>query len=71
MILLVMFVKTAVDSMDPAYGSGSELFGVGMVFILGIGVILLGAVLMLVWSRINPAFFRQEVLVQGTAAREE
>ncbi len=69
-ILLVMFVKTAVDSMDPSYGSGSELFGVGMVFILGIGVILLGAVLMLVWARINPAFFRQEVLTKGAAPRQ-
>lgn len=69
-ILLVMFVKTAVDSMDPSYGSGSELFGVGMVFILGIGVILLGAVLMLVWARINPAFFRQEVLRKGAAPRQ-
>ncbi|WP_298254090.1 APC family permease [uncultured Arthrobacter sp.] len=69
-ILLVMFVKTAMDSMDPAYGSGSELFGIGMVFILGIGVILLGAVLMLVWARINPAFFRQEILTKGSAPRQ-
>ncbi|MHA7279322.1 APC family permease [Arthrobacter sp. MDT2-2] len=69
-ILLVMFFKTAVDSMDPEYGSGSELFGVGMVFILGIGVILLGVVLMLVWSRINPAFFRQEVITKGSAPRD-
>ncbi|KNC20330.1 Large neutral amino acids transporter small subunit 2 [Arthrobacter sp. RIT-PI-e] len=67
-ILLVMFVKTAVDSMDPGYGSGSELFGVGMVFVLGIGVILLGVVLMLVWSRLNPAFFRQEVITRGAAS---
>ncbi|THJ66519.1 APC family permease [Arthrobacter echini] len=69
-ILLVMFFKTAVDSMDPAYGSGSELFGVGMVFILGIGVILLGAVLMLIWARINPAFFRQDVLTKGMAPKQ-
>ncbi|TYD00111.1 APC family permease [Arthrobacter echini] len=69
-ILLVMFVKTAMDSMDPAYGSGSELFGIGMVFILGIGVILLGAVLMLVWARINPAFFRQEILTKGSAPKQ-
>ncbi|WP_026549015.1 APC family permease [Arthrobacter sp. Br18] len=66
-ILMVMFVKTAIDSMDPSYGSGSELGGVGMVFILGIGVILLGAVLMLVMSRVNPAFFRGEVLKTGSA----
>ncbi|GAB3530892.1 APC family permease [Arthrobacter tecti] len=61
-ILLVMFVKTASDSMDPAYGSGSSLFGVGLVFVLGMGVILLGAVLMLVMYRVNPAFFRGETL---------
>ncbi|PPB49019.1 amino acid transporter [Arthrobacter pityocampae] len=69
-ILLVMFFKTATDSMDPAYGSGSELFGIGMVFILGVGVILLGAVLMLIWWRINPAFFRQEVILKGSAPKE-
>lgn len=68
-ILLIMFFKTAADSMDPGYGSGSSLFGIGMVFILGIGVILLGVVLMLIWSRINPAFFRQEVITQGVASR--
>ncbi|MBG6183850.1 amino acid transporter [Arthrobacter sp. CAN_A214] len=66
-ILLVMFVKTALDSMDPSYGSGSEIGGVGMVFLLGIGVILLGAVLMLVMSRVNPAFFRGDVLKTGAA----
>lgn len=64
-ILLVMFVKTAFDSMDPAYGSGSSVGGVGMVFILGMGVILLGVVVMLVMARIRPAFFRGKVLARG------
>lgn len=64
-ILLVMFVKTAYDSMDPAYGSGSSVGGVGMVFILGMGVILLGVVVMLVMARIRPGFFRGEVLARG------
>ncbi|MHA7277247.1 APC family permease [Arthrobacter sp. Hz1] len=66
-ILLVMFVKTATDSMDPEYGSGSAIGGVGLVFILGTGVILLGAVLMLVMYRVNPGFFRGETLVKGSA----
>ncbi len=67
-ILLVMFFKTATDSMDPAYGSGSSVGGVGMVFILGMGVILLGVVIMIVMSRIRPEFFRGQVLErQGSA----
>ncbi|WP_045075953.1 APC family permease [Psychromicrobium lacuslunae] len=66
-ILLVMFVKTAVDSMDPSYGSGSEIAGLGLVFILGIGVILLGAVLMLVMYLRKPEFFRGQVLKVGSA----
>jgi amino acid transporter len=53
-ILLVMFVKTAYDSMDLEYGSGSSVGGVGMVFILGMGVILLGVLSMLAMARIRP-----------------
>jgi amino acid transporter len=64
-ILLVMFFKTAYDSMDPEYGSGSSVGGVGMVFILGMGVILLGVVVMLVMARIRPEFFRGQVLARG------
>lgn len=64
-ILLVMFVKTASDSMDPEYGSGSSVGGVGLVFILGMGVIMLGAVLMLVMYRVNPAFFKGRTLQQA------
>ncbi|WP_159800823.1 APC family permease [Arthrobacter zhaoguopingii] len=66
-ILLVMFVKTAIDSMDPAYGSGSEVGGIGMVFILGIGVLLLGAVLMGIQYRRNPGFFKGAGLRKGTS----
>jgi amino acid transporter len=64
-ILLVMFFKTAYDSMDPAYGSGSSVGGIGLVFILGMGVILLGVVLMLVMYKIRPEFFKGKVLPRG------
>lgn len=78
--LLVMFVRTTWDSMDPAYGSGSAVFastydadgiaqdGVGLVFVTGIGVLLLGVVLMLVMSRRHPEFFRGTVLPKATAS---
>ena len=61
-----MFFKTAYDSMDPDYGSGSSVGGIGLVFILGMGVILLGVVLMLVMSKIRPEFFKGQVLPRET-----
>lgn len=61
-ILLVMFFQTAFDSLDPDYGSGNSIAGVGMVFILGVGVLLIGVVLM-VWTRLrHPAFFQGRTL---------
>lgn len=56
-ILLVMFIKTAVDSMDPDYGSGSNIAGLGMVFILGVSVLLLGVIVMFFMRWRHPAFF--------------
>lgn len=61
-ILAILFVQTLVDSMDPAYGSGSEIGGLGLVFILGVAVILLGVVIM-IWQAVKrPAFFRGQTL---------
>jgi hypothetical protein len=58
----VLFVITLVDSMDPDYGSGSNVAGVGLVFILGVTIILAGVVIM-VWQAIKrPAFFRGQTL---------
>lgn len=64
-ILIVLFVQTLVDSFDPAYGSGSEIGGVGLVGILGVGMLLLGVLLMLVMRFRSPAFFRGEILPMG------
>lgn len=61
-ILLVLFVTTLGDSMDPAYGSGSQIGGVGIVFILGVLIIGVGIAIM-IWQAIKrPAFFRGETL---------
>jgi amino acid transporter len=68
--LIVMFIKTCIDSMDPAYGSGSSVGGVGFVFIIGISVLLLGAVIMVVWSRVRPEFFRNPIPEMADALRE-
>lgn len=63
--LLVTFVKTTIDSFDPSFGSGSSLFGLGLVGVLGVFVLLLGVVLMLIWSGKSKPFFRGEVLTRG------
>ncbi|WP_217177596.1 APC family permease [Streptomyces sp. AC495_CC817] len=61
-ILAVLFVTTLIDSMDPAYGSGSSVGGVGLVFVLGVGIIVIGIAVM-VWQSVRrPAFFRGETL---------
>jgi amino acid transporter len=65
-LLTAVFVKTLVDMWNPAYGSGSAVFGVGSVFVIGVGLLLLGVVIMLVMNRRSPAFFRGEVLNRET-----
>lgn len=67
LILSVLFVTTLVDSLDPAYGSGSNVAGVGLVFILGMVILLSGVVVMLVMRRRLPAFFRGETLPRSEA----
>ena len=42
------------------------MFGIGGVFVIGIGSLVLGAVLMLIYSRIAPPFFRGEILTKGS-----
>jgi hypothetical protein len=66
-ILGVLFFTTLIDSMDPDYGSGSNIFGVGLVFVLGMVVLLTGAAIM-IWQAITrPAFFRGETLSRAAA----
>ena len=64
--LAAVFVKLVVDTVDPEYGSGGSVFGLGTVFVLGVGVLLLGVVVMFVWQARSPAFFRGETLKHDT-----
>ena len=69
-LLTGVFAKTVVDTVDPAYGSGGSLFGIGSVFVIGVGMIALGAVLMALWQLRAPAYFRSETLRHDTPALE-
>jgi amino acid transporter len=65
-MLAAVFYISVRDSFDPSYGSGASLGGVGLVFILAVGILVLGAVLMVVWRVIDPAYFRGETLKTDT-----
>ena len=52
--------------LDPDYGYTS-IGGVGGVFLLGVGSLLAGVVLMFVWQSIAPAYFRGETLAKRDA----
>ncbi|NUK03432.1 APC family permease [Streptomyces lunaelactis] len=67
-LLTAVFGKTLYDMWDPAYGSGSAVFGVGSVFVIGVGLLALGLVIMFITERRSPAFFRGEVLTKETPA---
>jgi len=66
LLLLGAFVIAAYSYADPEYGYTS-LAGIGGVFVLGIGSLLLGVVLMLVWQAKSPAYFRGETLPKRAA----
>jgi amino acid transporter len=66
--LAAVFVKLAIDTADPEYGSGGSILGLGTVFVLGIGTLLLGVLVMLAWQARSGAFFRGETLKHDTPA---
>jgi amino acid transporter len=69
LILLAAFVKTGVDNLSPD-GSETHPFGIGGVFVLGIGSILFGVVLMIVWNVIRPPYFQGTTMREGVAVDE-
>lgn len=63
--LTYAFVASAIDMYAQDYGS-TVIFGVGGVFVLGVGVLLAGIPLMLLQRLREPAFFRGETLAHDT-----
>lgn len=68
LMLAAVFVVSLVESYDPANGSGANIGGVGLVFALGLGLLVLGAILMVIHRVRHPAFFRGETLRPDTPA---
>jgi len=65
LLLLGAFIEASIGYADPE-GGETTVFGIGGVFVIGIGSLVLGAVLMFIYSRIAPAFFRGEILTKGS-----
>ncbi len=60
-LLVAAFIYASKTYWDPDYGY-TKIGGVGGVFIIGIGSLLAGVVLMFIWQAIAPAYFRGETL---------
>jgi amino acid transporter len=67
LLLTAAFIKSAIDMFDVDYGE-TVLFGIGGVFVIGVGSLLLGVVLMFVWAALpgSREFFRGQSLNRET-----
>ncbi len=66
--LTTVLLITLRDSFSPDYGSGASIGGVGLVFIMGVGLIASGLILIAIWRSKDPSFFRGETLKTDTPA---
>ena len=64
LLLLGAFIQASITYASPD-GGETTVFGIGGVFVIGIGSLVLGAVLMFIYSRIAPPFFRGRDPHQG------
>ena len=65
-MLTAIFVKSCVDLAKPENSeSGDSWFGLGPPLVIGVGFLLLGAVLMVVWRINHKDFFRRRPEVYG------
>lgn len=66
LILAFAFLASAIQMWSPDYGNGDAYFGVGSVFVIGIGSLGIGVLIMLLWQMRAPAFFRGQTLKHDT-----
>jgi hypothetical protein len=66
-MLATVFVISVQESMNPENASGGAIFGIGLVFYMGFGILLLGAVLMVIWRFRSPDFFEGRTLARTTS----
>jgi len=70
LILIPDGLFEAYRMINPEYGSGGSLAGIGTVFIIGVLSLDLGVLLMILWNLKSPAFFRGQTLTRERTHRE-
>lgn len=65
LMLAFAFIASAFQMFSPDY-TGASLWGVGQVFVIGVGSLAFGFVLMALWQWRRPEFFRGETLRHDT-----
>jgi amino acid transporter len=65
LVLLAAFLEACKQYAAPDYGE-TTMLGIGGVFVIGIGTLLFGVVLMFLWRRRAPVYFRGETLSKAT-----
>jgi amino acid transporter len=63
LMLLGAFLNASYQYAQPDYGN-TTIFGLGGVFVVGIGALVLGGVLMVVYRFVAPSFFKGETLAR-------
>jgi amino acid transporter len=66
-ILFAAMIRTAIDSYDPEFGY-TTYFNLGGVFVLGVGSMALGVVLMIIWNIVAPRYFGGSTLREADTA---
>ena len=60
LILTYVLVQSMIDFWDPANSeSGDSWFGIGPPLVIGVGFMVFGAILMVIWSFKHPEFFKR------------
>jgi len=62
-----LFVRSCIDLGRADAGEGGTVLGIGTPLVIGLGGLLLGVVLMLIWNGLAPEFFRRKPEVADPA----
>ena len=69
--LIAVFIISVGESMNPDNGSGASIFGIGLVFYIGFGLLVLGVFVMLFLRWRQPAYFRGETLPRSVPVTDQ
>lgn len=65
MVLTAVFAQTVFGSLDSGYGSGTHLGGLGLVFLVGVGILAPGAVFLIGGRARRPRFYAARAEAAG------